>query len=55
MSADPGQLVEALESEWRDALCAKDMERLSSLIHPDFVLIGNRLLRGILGGLVRGR
>lgn len=42
MSADPRRLVEALESEWRDALCAKDMERLSSLIHPDFVLIGNR-------------
>ena len=36
------ELIEALESEWRDALCAKDMARLRSLIHPDFVLIGTR-------------
>ena len=42
MAADQAHLIEALESEWRDALCARDMERLRSLIHPDFVLIGSR-------------
>ena len=36
------ELVEALERQWRDALCAKDMDRLRSLIHPAFVLIGTR-------------
>lgn len=36
------QQIEALESEWRDALCRKDMEKLRSLVHPDFVLIGTR-------------
>ena len=36
------ELVEALEHEWRDALCAKDMDRLRSLIHPNFILIGSR-------------
>ena len=36
------ELIEALEREWRDALCAKDMARLRALIHPDFVLIGTR-------------
>ncbi|MEO6581867.1 MAG: nuclear transport factor 2 family protein [Sphingomicrobium sp.] len=36
------ELVEALERQWRDALCAKDMARLRSLIHPGFVLIGTR-------------
>lgn len=36
------QLIEALEREWRDALCRKDMEKLKSLIHPEFVLIGTR-------------
>lgn len=35
-------LIRALEREWRDALCAKDMERLRALIHPAFVLIGTR-------------
>ncbi|QIK79150.1 nuclear transport factor 2 family protein [Sphingomonas piscis] len=35
-------LIAELENEWRDALCAKDMDRLSALIHPDFVLIGTR-------------
>lgn len=35
-------LIEALEREWRDALCAKDVERLGSLIHPQFTLIGTR-------------
>lgn len=36
------QLVDALEREWRDALCNKDMDRLRELVHPDFTLIGTR-------------
>jgi len=36
------ELIEALESEWRDALCRKDMDQLRTLVHPDFVLIGTR-------------
>jgi ketosteroid isomerase-like protein len=36
------QLIETLESEWRDALCRRDMEKLRDLVHPDFVLIGTR-------------
>jgi ketosteroid isomerase-like protein len=36
------EVIEALEREWCDALCSRDMERLRSLIHPDFVLIGTR-------------
>ncbi|HEX4761417.1 MAG TPA: nuclear transport factor 2 family protein, partial [Sphingomicrobium sp.] len=36
------QVIEGLEREWRDALCSKDMEKLQSLVHPDFVLIGTR-------------
>ena len=41
--ADKGrELIEALERQWRDALCAKDMDRLRSLIHPGFMLIGTR-------------
>jgi len=36
------QLIEALEKEWRDALCSKDMDRLRALVHPDFTLIGTR-------------
>jgi ketosteroid isomerase-like protein len=36
------QVIEGLEREWRDALCRKDMERLHSLVHKDFVLIGTR-------------
>ena len=35
-------VVEGLEREWRDALCSKDMGRLQSLVHKDFVLIGTR-------------
>ena len=42
MSDKDCQLIEALEREWRDALCRKDMEKLRSLVHPDFVLIGTR-------------
>ncbi|MFL6751712.1 MAG: nuclear transport factor 2 family protein [Sphingomicrobium sp.] len=36
------ELIHALEREWRDALCSKDMDRLRALVHPDFVLIGTR-------------
>jgi hypothetical protein len=43
MAADKGcELIEALEREWRDALCSKDMDRLRTLVHPDFTLIGTR-------------
>ena len=42
MSTKNCQVIEALEREWRDALCSKDMEKLRALIHPDFVLIGTR-------------
>jgi len=35
-------VIEGLEREWRDALCSKDMDRLQSLVHKDFVLIGTR-------------
>jgi ketosteroid isomerase-like protein len=35
-------LIERLEREWTDALCRKDMERLQSLVHKDFQLIGTR-------------
>jgi hypothetical protein len=41
--ADPDcEVIAALEHEWRDALCRKDMEQLRALVHPDFVLIGTR-------------
>jgi ketosteroid isomerase-like protein len=41
--ADKGyEVIEALEREWRDALCSKDMDKLRALVHPDFVLIGTR-------------
>ncbi len=36
------EAIRKLEREWRDALCSKDMERLHSLVHKDFVLIGTR-------------
>jgi hypothetical protein len=36
------ELIEALENEWRDALCSQDMDRLRALVHRDFVLIGSR-------------
>jgi hypothetical protein len=36
------ELIDSLEREWRDSLCAKDLDRLRSLIHPAFVLIGTR-------------
>lgn len=34
--------VRDLEREWRDALFAKDEERLRQLIHPQFKLVGIR-------------
>ncbi len=40
--ADSCDLIESLEREWRDSLCASDMDRLRSLIHPQFTLIGTR-------------
>ena len=42
MAKGPCELIEALEWEWRDALCAKDLDRLSAMVHPNFVLIGSR-------------
>ena len=36
------QLIDALEREWVDALCSRDMAKLRALVHPDFVLIGTR-------------
>lgn len=42
MAADNCDLIESLEHEWRDALCGKDWERLRTLVHPRFVLIGTR-------------
>src|SRR5690348_9298613 len=42
LSKENCDLIGSLEREWRDALCAKDIERLRSLIHPDFTLIGTR-------------
>ena len=41
-AARTSELIEAVERQWRDALCAKDMNLLRSLIHPRFVLIGSR-------------
>ena len=42
MASKGCELIEALETEWRDALCSKDLPRLRALVHPDFVLIGTR-------------
>ena len=42
MADNTCELVRALENEWRDALCAKEMDRLRSLVHPRFTLIGTR-------------
>ena len=42
MAGSSCELISALEHEWRDALCARDMARLRALIHPDFKLIGTR-------------
>jgi hypothetical protein len=40
--SDNCDLIDSLEREWRDALCAHDVEKLRSLIHPQFKLIGTR-------------
>ncbi len=45
------QVIEALEREWCDALCSKDVDRLRALVHPDFTLIGTRAT----GPFVMGR
>ena len=42
MADDSCHLIESLEQQWRDALCARDLDRLRSLVHPAFVLIGTR-------------
>ncbi|MGI8705250.1 MAG: nuclear transport factor 2 family protein [Sphingomicrobium sp.] len=42
MAAEHCELIHSLEQEWRDALCAKDLDKLRSLIHPEFRLIGTR-------------
>lgn len=42
MAANKHEVIEALEREWCDALCGRDMERLRALVHTDFVLIGTR-------------
>ena len=39
---DKWQVIQSLENEWRDALIAGDADRLRTLIHPQFVLIGTR-------------
>jgi ketosteroid isomerase-like protein len=36
------QVIEALEEQWRDALCSRQLDRLRELVHPDFLLIGTR-------------
>lgn len=42
MAGSEYDLIDGLERDWRDALCKKDMERLTALVHPNFVLIGTR-------------
>lgn len=42
MADDDCQVIEALERQWCDALCSRDMDRLRELVHPDFLLIGTR-------------
>lgn len=42
MSNSNCELIDSLERQWRDALCAKDIGRLRLLIHSRFVLIGTR-------------
>jgi len=40
--ADTREVIGQLERDWRDALCSKDVQRLSDMMHQDFVLIGTR-------------
>jgi hypothetical protein len=42
VASDNRKLIRSLENEFRDALLSKDSERLRSLIHPQFLLIGTR-------------
>lgn len=42
MAGKNREVIEALENEWRDALCTRDLDRLRGLVHDDFVLIGSR-------------
>jgi ketosteroid isomerase-like protein len=42
LAVGKNELIHALEREWRDALCAKDMDRLRLLVHANFKLIGTR-------------
>ena len=42
MAASARDLIGTLERQWRDALCAHDLDRLRELVHPDFVLIAMR-------------
>ena len=36
------ELIQALEREWCEGLCSRDLDRLRGLVHPDFTLIGTR-------------
>ena len=42
MADENCQVIEALEEQWRDALCSRELDRLRELVHPDFLLIGTR-------------
>ena len=44
------EVIEALENEWSDALCSRDMDRLRALVHRDFVLIGSRATGAFMMG-----
>ena len=44
MAAKHCELIDSLEREWRDALCAKNIDQLRLLIHPKFELIGSRAI-----------
>ena len=43
--------IRTLERQWRDALFAKDVERLRQLIHPQFKLVGIRSTGTVAVGL----
>jgi hypothetical protein len=44
VAASHCELIGSLEREWRDALCAKNIDQLRLLIHPKFELIGSRAI-----------
>ena len=50
MAADAADFRE-LERQWRDALFAKDEDRLRQLIHPQFKLVGIRSTGTVAVGL----